>query len=750
VQTKGPYGGYICSFGVNGNNIYAGSLPYGKIYLSTNSGQNWRVISNGLFEELFIHALCPNGNNLFAGTNAGVYLTTDNGSNWITVNTGLTDLSIFSLLINGSNIFAGVGTGIFLSTNNGTSWNSAGLTGYQVNYLTVNNNKIYAGTDHGLFVSDNNGSTWISAGFYSSVISMAFKGSYIFAGTDYGLYLTTNNGVQWNSASPGFTNVSGLVVISNKLYAGISGGVLVSTDNGLSWNYVNSGLPAFPTSVSLALCNNNLIVSCRNMEYETGIFLSSDNGSTWNPVNDGFINSSISNFSVSSGKLYAGTGCGIFLSTDEGIDWTRVSDYWSIQGMLVNGDTIFAAVPNEGIFRSTNEGSSWIRANNGISNMFPNCFAVFGNIIYAGTSQGVYSSTDNGLNWITAGISNLNFTTLVVKDSVLFAGTSSGVYFSSISKPSWNPLNNGLPATSIRPLTFSGNLVFAGTTDGIYSSTNKGTNWKASGLSGYNVTSIGFSNNEVFVGTRKGFFISDDSGSTWQPFIDGLSLPAQNILSTILNGDYIYAGTGGNGIWRRKISEITPVELIMFNAYYSTGKVVLNWSTASEINNSTFEVQRRMNKSNWITVGIRKGNGTTTETKNYSFVDNINNISAGKIYYRLKQIDFNGKSELSREVLVDNIVPSLYSLEQNYPNPFNPGTIISYRLKEKGFVKLRVYDIKGEVVKVLVNETKEAGYYQTEFDARGLASGVYVYRIEVMGSGNVQVYSDMKKTILLK
>lgn len=65
-------------------------------------------------------------------------------------------------------------------------------------------------------------------------------------------------------------------------------------------------------------------------------------------------------------------------------------------------------------------------------------------------------------------------------------------------------------------------------------------------------------------------------------------------------------------------------------------------------------------------------------------------------------------------------------------------------------MKLKVYDIKGEVVRVLVNETKEAGNYETEFNGKGLASGVYIYRIEVMGKGDKPVYSDIKKTVLLK
>jgi hypothetical protein len=66
-----------------------------------------------------------------------------------------------------------------------------------------------------------------------------------------------------------------------------------------------------------------------------------------------------------------------------------------------------------------------------------------------------------------------------------------------------------------------------------------------------------------------------------------------------------------------------------------------------------------------------------------------------------------------------------YILYQNYPNPFNPSTKIGYKLKERGYVKLYVYDIKGELVSVLVNEVQEAGYYEVLFDAdsRGIPCG---------------------------
>jgi hypothetical protein len=100
-----------------------------------------------------------------------------------------------------------------------------------------------------------------------------------------------------------------------------------------------------------------------------------------------------------------------------------------------------------------------------------------------------------------------------------------------------------------------------------------------------------------------------------------------------------------------------------------------------------------------------------------------------------------------------------YVLYQNYPNPFNPSTKIGYQLKVRSYVKLMVYDIKGELVAVLVNKEQNAGYYEVEFvgsglpsvpNVEGLASGIYLYRIEVIGEGKIPVYTEMKKMLMIK
>ncbi len=95
-------------------------------------------------------------------------------------------------------------------------------------------------------------------------------------------------------------------------------------------------------------------------------------------------------------------------------------------------------------------------------------------------------------------------------------------------------------------------------------------------------------------------------------------------------------------------------------------------------------------------------------------------------------------------VAVSDVVPAEYALNQNYPNPFNPVTTIAYRIPENTGVQLNVYDMSGRRVRTLVNEYANAGSYEVSFDASGLPSGVYFYRLDA-GS-----HSTVKKMVLMK
>ena len=203
-----------------------------------------------------------------------------------------------------------------------------------------------------------------------------------------------------------------------------------------------------------------------------------------------------------------------------------------------------------------------------------------------------------------------------------------------------------------------------------------------------------------------------------------LSLIPDDIDREIRNPSFPYIGADEN------LGYPLPVELISFTVLSSESEVGINWITASERNNKGFEIERRRipEQMQWMKIGFVPGSGTTTEPKLYSFTDK--NVTTGKYFYRLKQIDFDGSYNYSKIVDVELTAPDKFSLEQNFPNPFNPATTINYQLPKSGYVTLKVYNILGREVATLVNEQKTQGRYSVNFNASRLASGVYFYRIK--------------------
>ena len=187
---------------------------------------------------------------------------------------------------------------------------------------------------------------------------------------------------------------------------------------------------------------------------------------------------------------------------------------------------------------------------------------------------------------------------------------------------------------------------------------------------------------------------------------------------------------------------VVPVELTSFSALSNGTSVSLSWSTATELNNYGFEVQRKSLNGNFATIAFVQGNGTTSQKSDYAYTQN--NLDEGKYYYRLKQIDYDGKYDYSKTVEVDIRLLTNFSLEQNYPNPFNPTTTIGYVLQEKSRVKLTLMNLIGEELSVLVNEEKDKGYHKVNLNANNLPSGVYLYKIQ---AGNLV---DTKKMTLMK
>jgi hypothetical protein len=188
-----------------------------------------------------------------------------------------------------------------------------------------------------------------------------------------------------------------------------------------------------------------------------------------------------------------------------------------------------------------------------------------------------------------------------------------------------------------------------------------------------------------------------------------------------------------------------PVELTSFFASIEESNVILEWNTATEVNNYGFDIERRTVPSGtWQKISFVAGLGTSNSPKSYAYADN--NVMSGRYAYRLKQIDGTGSFKYSQSVEVEvGILPTVFTLEQNYPNPFNPSTVIRFSVAKAGFAKLLVINILGQQVATLFSGHAEPGtIYPIQFNAASLPSGVYLSVLESNGK------QEVKKMLLMK
>jgi hypothetical protein len=278
-------------------------------------------------------------------------------------------------------------------------------------------------------------------------------------------------------------------------------------------------------------------------------------------------------------------------------------------------------------------------------------------------------------------------------------------------------------------------------------STNSGSTWTA--LKGTLTKSGSGIGRQLPAGTP----VYDGTLSTWtQETIDLSSYSGKQI--KIRFALWTDEGLNKDGWYVDDISiyyyGLLPVELTSFSAKADNSNVILNWNTATELNNIGFQIQRsnEMNTSseNWQTLGFTKGNGTTSVGSAYSFTDNI--PLQGKQYYRIKQMDANGTFTIYGPVEVNYIGKFDFALEQNFPNPFNPTTVIKYSIPQPGIVSIKLYNELGSEVATLLNEFKESGKYSLNFSSGELknkiSSGVYFYTIK---AGQ---FTQTRKMIIMK
>jgi len=449
----------------------------------------------------------------------------------------------------------------------------------------------------------------------------------------------------------------------------------------------------------------------------------------------------------------------VLRTTNGGTTWQNVSIAASTATQYIYGidanTAIVCANPSAGseVYRTTDAGATWTKVLEQTGGFFNgSIFFNSTNGFLTGDPVGGrwsnFKTTNGGATWDSVGMYLPQVGTeagwnnsLFVSGSKLYFGTSnSRIYYSTNSGASFTPLTMPLTNSFAIWFTSANRGIAAGSSEGMVGTVDGGTNWTAIttlgsgtiyGLVGYYSTWFHTRGQRLFHSGNDG--ISWDTAYVAPGTIYHIS-KARNMT------DVVYA-VGASGFILKGTGLGLPVELSSFTASAANDRILLNWSTATEVNNRGFEIERSSGGSDFITVGFVKGAGTTTEIQNYSFSDNV---PAGIYTYRLKQIDFNGKFEYSQTVEVDFTGGLSYVLDQNYPNPFNPATTISFVTKENSRVSLKVYNVLGDEVATLVNGELTGGVHNVQFDASTLSSGIYFYTLT---AGN---FTETKKMLLMK
>lgn len=726
------------------------------LYRSDDSGKTWNKLNQTYNVYDVVYCLAAGfQNEIYAGSQRKYYSSTDNGNHWIEKSVSQIS-SIKSIVFDslGNMFLAGWSDpagGIYKSTNHGNYW-----------FRIFNQN-----IDHLLIDSSNN----------------------IFASGVGGIYFSSNSGTDWITRNNGLSATESYKIEKNsygELFTSQGSGIYKSTNNGINWLLLPN-TATMQTTWTLYIDKNDFLYVC---EWSTGVYRLKNNANSWEllPLQRSQINCALVD---DLNNLYAGTDKALYFYSESDSSWrvgTIYKDLASVSALAMCSDSIIYSSARSRMWKSTNLGATWFYVNDQtirhiekgfndrifISPPFlfsDNCgddwetsnltddagiYLHSNNELYTGIRTTIYKSINNGthwdsLCWIATPPSFYNTGSLAINSSgyIFWVGIGyAGYPFNLWQSRTYRSTNNGNSFEAVYGEKFVyiikidhyGNIYQGTSGAGVVRSTDDGNTWNAinNGLTGVTyVRDLIFSPEGILIAaTNNGVYRYSEEYNYW------IQLSNQGLRSIFINklcyhNDVLYAGTDA-GV-ARFVGEL-PVQLISFYALQFDGAIELNWATSTESNNYGFEIQRKSLEGYFVTIGFVGGHGTTTSLNQYTYNDKP--LDAGKYFYRLKQIDFNGSFEYSNVIEVEFCLPDKFRLEQNFPNPFNPTTKIRYAIpqdvkremsnvvsRHASTVQLKVYDVLGNEVVTLVNEEKPAGSYVVEFDAAGLSSGVYYYQL---------------------
>lgn len=669
-----------------------------------------------------------NQQKIIASGNTGALIQSfNNGNTWYPIQSDTNNFNISLLSIIDSLNWWGIGNNssnaIFMTTNGGLNWihpqNSP--NGLYSSVCFLNKNTGYAICSYTVFKTTDSGNNW-NINNTNSANSLFFLNIYTgyTVGTNGLIFKTTNGGINWISQNCGCTSNLFSVVFKDISTGWALGSnlILITTNGGTIWDSLkpnlNYPIPYPPYYFSLTLENCSFInaqtgwVIGNNEGYEAYRIISTTNGGiNWNYQSIGNYFKSIK-FLDSQTGIIAGKNGLIFRTTDGGLNWTK-----KIQGVINDWSSIFFINPLTGwcvggrgtILKTTNGGSLWDSTISLQTNTL--------NSIYFVNSQ---------TGWTVGGSAGAN-------GYVIYKTTNGGT--SWILQLSSTSPNNGLYSV------FFLNVQTGFTVGGsglIFKTTNGGTNWNS-----YSGTNTNY-NNIQFISPQTGWIFgggivtkTTNGGDNWAPLgtISNCTYGcfADTLTGWVGNLHYISKTTNGGNNWNTQLS------LPSGNDWFTTLKFInkrIGFATCNSgiiFKTTNGGLNWSMNKiaQNWLS--------------SIFFVDTLTGWIAGCNGIIVKTTNCGSSTNLEN---YNSIIPGNSSLNQNYPNPFNPSTKIRFQIKQTGFVLLKVYDILGKEIKILVKEKLGAGTYEVQFSINDLPSGVYFYRIETKD------FVQTKKMIFIK
>jgi photosystem II stability/assembly factor-like uncharacterized protein len=476
-----------------------------------------------------------------------------------------------------------------------------------------------------------------------------------------------------------------------------------------------NGIYMLPSGVGYAVGNTGTIVK------------TTDTGNSWTPLASGTTNTlnDVYFFDDNTGVAVGDAGL-VLRTTNGGSNWSTIvvpSIGDRLLSVSFSGTNGIVGAESQTILYSTDSGASWLVSQSGF---------------FGGGFWGAYM-----LNSTTGFVSGQNsiFQPFVAKSTNGGANWSFYNFYFQSNEGSCNDVHFFDANTGVTSgYTWLGEGAIARTTDG-------GSNWNTTLFSNiislegmdFPLVNVGYVAGWGGVGLGGVILNTTDSGISW---VVQTSEFSELYDIAFMPNTQTGVAVGVGGVMLRTNNGGVPVELVSFTASVINNYVTLSWSTATETNNSGFNIERKNANADWEEIGFVPGYGTTTEPRSYAFNDA--GLNSGTYTYRLKQIDFDGSFEYSNEVEVEiaNLVD--YSLSQNYPNPFNPSTRIEFIIPNSEMVNVSVYNSLGQKVADLVNEELSAGQHSVDFNGQGFASGIYIVK---MSAGE---FSQTIKMNLLK